>query len=90
MRNYENVKKVLHDFVTNNEIAGASIIIQEGDEVVLKESVGWQDDEKEIPVNEHTIFRLASMTKPVTAAAVMILSDEGKLYQGIDKWTKNQ
>lgn len=80
MRNYENVKKVLHDFVTNNEIAGASIIIQEGDEVVLKESVGWQDDEKEIPVNEHTIFRLASMTKPVTAAAVMILSDEGKLH----------
>lgn len=82
MKNYENVRRVLQDYVANNEIAGASIIIQEGDEVCLKASVGWQDDGKKIPVNEHTIYRLASMTKPITAAAVMILSDEGKLDIG--------
>lgn len=79
MKNYENVKKVLQGYVDNNEIAGASIIIQEGDEIAFKDSVGWQDAEKQIAVDEYTIFMLASMTKPVTAGAIMILSDEGKL-----------
>lgn len=35
----------------------------------------WKDAEKQIAVDEHTIFMLASMTKPVTAAALMMLSD---------------
>ncbi len=79
MKNYDGVKELLQAYVDNNEIAGASIIIQEGDETVLKAGVGWADEEKQKPVNEHTIYRLASMTKPVTAVAVMILSDEGRL-----------
>lgn len=79
MKNYENVKALLQQYVDNNEIAGADIIIREGGRLALMAGVGWQNEAKTIPVDEHTIYRLASMTKPVTAIAIMILSEEGKL-----------
>lgn len=79
MKNYENVRALLQHYVDNNEIAGADIIIREGGSLALSAGVGWQDAAKTIPVNEHTIFRLASMTKPITAIAVMMLDEDGEL-----------
>jgi CubicO group peptidase (beta-lactamase class C family) len=43
------------------------------------ETFGWQDLETKQPITEDTIFRIYSMTKPITSAAVMMLCEEGKL-----------
>ncbi len=43
------------------------------------EAVGYQDLEKKIPMRKDTLFRIASLTKPVTCAAIMILVDEGRI-----------
>src|SRR5207249_3612948 len=42
-------------------------------------NAGWQDVEGKVPVADGTIFRIASMSKPITSVAVMILVDDGKL-----------
>jgi len=41
--------------------------------------VGWRDKERKLPVEQDTIFRLASMTKPITSVAALILVEQGRI-----------
>jgi CubicO group peptidase (beta-lactamase class C family) len=60
-------------------IPGMSVaVVQEG-RVVLARGFGYADIEHEIPATEHTPYRIASLTKPIAAAIVMQLVEEGKL-----------
>jgi CubicO group peptidase (beta-lactamase class C family) len=47
--------------------------------VVLHEAVGWRHEAYRLPMERDTLFRMASNTKPVVAAAVLMLADEGRL-----------
>lgn len=69
----------LNAYVRNGDIAGGSILVRKNGEIVCTEYAGYGDMEKKIPVTADSMFRLASMSKPVAAAAVMLLSQEGKL-----------
>ena len=42
-------------------------------------ATGFQDVESKTPMRENTIFRIASMSKPITSVAIMMLYEEGKL-----------
>ena len=55
--------------------------------IVSKGAFGWRDAENTLPMEENTIFEMASITKMFTAAAVMILVREGKLSLD-DEYTK--
>ena len=70
---------VLEAAVEDGLIAGAVGLIAVDGEVVFREAVGWKDIDEEEPMAEDTIFRIASMTKPITSAAVMMLIEEGRL-----------
>ena len=59
-------------------IGGASILVAQDGEIVYKEHFGFEDM-CEKAVSDRTLFRLASMTKPVTAVATMILVERGLL-----------
>jgi len=65
-------------FVDRREIAGAVTLIARGGRLVDLHTVGWQEVEKKIAISPDTIFRIASMTKPVTSVAVLMLHEEGK------------
>lgn len=66
------IKKTLRNSIDNDYIAGANLmIIKDGKEIFYHED-GWADKEAGIPIKRDSIFRLYSMTKPVTAAGVMI------------------
>lgn len=60
-------------------LTGAVVAIARMGQVAYLEAVGTQDREKRIPMKTDAIFWIASMTKPVTSVAAMILVDEGKL-----------
>ncbi|MDT8717524.1 beta-lactamase family protein [Clostridium sp. 19966] len=89
------IKKTLRASVENNYIAGGNLmIIKEGQEIFYHED-GFADLEKKLPIKRDSIFRLYSMTKPVTAAAVMILLQRGEidLYDSVSQYIpsfKNQ
>lgn len=68
----------LQKYVDNNKLAGISAMVVKDNNVVLKRTFGYADIENKKPVEENTIFRVYSMTKPITAAALMTLYDEGK------------
>ncbi len=73
------VRARMQSFVDQGEIAGAVTVIGRKDVVLSHEAVGYQDLEARRPMPKDALFRIASMTKPVTALGIMILADEGKL-----------
>ncbi len=69
----------LNDYVDSGQLAGISALISNNNEVLFSENFGFQNIENQDPVTENTIFRLASLTKPVVSVAVLQLIEEGKL-----------
>jgi CubicO group peptidase (beta-lactamase class C family) len=66
-------------FLDDDKLAGLITVVARDGKVVHFEAFGSMDTERGKPMAPDTIFRMYSMTKPVTGAAVMILVDEGKL-----------
>jgi CubicO group peptidase (beta-lactamase class C family) len=84
----EPVRKTLREEIDNNGIAGGNLlVIHDGKEILYHED-GFADIEQKLPIKRDTIFRLYSMTKPITAAAVMILMERGRidLYEPVGKF----
>ena len=69
----------LNDGVKNNELPGAVVLIARNGKIVLFESYGFRDKEAKVAMTNDTIFRIASMTKPIVTLAAMMLMEEGKL-----------
>ncbi len=67
-------------FVDRNEAAGIVTLVTRDGKMVDINAVGFQDKESKTPMRTDTIFRIASMTKPITSVAVMMLYEEGKLF----------
>ena len=73
----DRVKKVLEDAVNNREAAGLSVLLKKNGQDVFCTQAGLADIGTGVPLQRDTIFRLYSQTKPVTAAAVMLLLERG-------------
>ena len=78
----EKLKRVgdyVRNEITTGKIPGAVVLIQQHGRPVFFESFGVRDVATKAPMTEDTIFRLYSMSKPVTSVAAMMLVDDGKL-----------
>ena len=62
-----------------DELRGAVLLVARHGDVVLHEALGWRDKDRRLPMEKDTLFHMASNTKPVVAAAVLMLAEEGKL-----------
>ncbi|HZD52693.1 MAG TPA: serine hydrolase domain-containing protein [Woeseiaceae bacterium] len=69
----------LQVLVDERAMPGAVVLIADHDTVVEKVVVGYRDVAESKPMTEDTIFRLYSMSKPITSVAVMILVEDGAL-----------
>src|SRR3954454_24814114 len=65
--------------VDAGELPGAVVAIARNGELAYLQAIGFQDAAKQTPMKNDAIFWIASMTKPVTSVAAMILVDDGKL-----------
>jgi CubicO group peptidase (beta-lactamase class C family) len=75
----ERLHRGMQAFVDRHEAAGIVTLIAREGKVVDVHASGSQDAESRAPMRPDTVFRIASMTKPVTSVAVMMLYEEGKL-----------
>src|SRR5215218_10531304 len=78
MTNGLSIQDALGAAVGAGDLAGAATLAWRGGRVVHTALVGRRDLATNLPVERDTIFRIASMTKPVTAVAALILYDEGR------------
>ncbi|MGJ5045175.1 serine hydrolase domain-containing protein [Bradyrhizobium sp. HKCCYLRH1062] len=78
----------LAEFVDRGELAGIVSLTSRGGEIVHAETIGWRDVETRSPMRPDTLFRIASMTKPITSVAAMMLVEEGRiaLADPISRW----
>ena len=65
--------------VARHELAGAVVLVADKREVLALEAAGWADIGAKKPMTGDTIFWVASQTKPMTAVALMMLVEEGRL-----------
>ena len=75
----QRIDAVVSRAVQEQRIVGAVVMVARDGQIVHKKAFGLADSESRTPVREDTIFRLASMTKPIVSAAAMVLADQGKL-----------
>ena len=78
----ERISDYMRNEVATGKIPGAIVLIQQHGRPVYDETFGVRDVKTRQPITEDTIFRLYSMSKPVTSVAAMMLVEDGKL--GLD------
>jgi CubicO group peptidase (beta-lactamase class C family) len=71
------VRSAMQRFVDEGEIAGAVAVVGDAGGVLAVEAVGLREVEGASPMRPDALFRIASMTKPITGIAVMILVEQG-------------
>lgn len=71
--------KRLHKYVDEGKLPGTYVKIIKDGKVVYDDKYGFIDIDKEKPIEENSLYRIFSMTKPITAVAIMTLYDQGKL-----------
>src|SRR5436190_9149093 len=73
------VGAAMQEAVARKKVAGAVTMVVTKDKVVHLETTGFADVEKKKAMKSDTLFWIASMTKPITGTAILMLQDEGKL-----------
>ena len=84
----EKIQLCLEQAVDNREAAGVSVLVRKDGEDLCYAAAGMADIDSGRPVERDSIFRLYSQSKPITAAAAMILADRGllDLQTGVDEY----
>ncbi len=67
------------NWVANKQLMGAEFMIIKDEKIVLHESVGWSDYERNIPLERNSIFNMRSMSKPFLSTSILMLQEDGKL-----------
>jgi CubicO group peptidase (beta-lactamase class C family) len=70
----------LQPFVDSHTLAGAVTLVASKDKILSLEAVGYADVAAKRAMRADNLFWIASMSKPITAAALMMLVDEGKVH----------
>lgn len=74
----QRIEDHLETYVLDGRLPGWLFVLSRGSRVAYVARRGWRDLEDHRPVEPDTLFRIFSMTKPVTGVAMMILYEEGK------------
>src|SRR5215217_6837610 len=75
----DRISDYIRNEIATEKIPGAILLIQQHGKPVYFESFGVRDTATKLPMTPDTIFRLYSMSKPITSVAIMMLVEEGKL-----------
>lgn len=74
-----HLDSVISELIENDELVGAELNIYHDGANTFQKVYGWSDLNKEIKIKKSDIWAVKSMTKPVTATAILILQDDGLL-----------
>jgi CubicO group peptidase (beta-lactamase class C family) len=86
---FSKTRAFLKKFVDDGQANGAIACVFRRDEIEFETSEGWLDSEHKSSMRRNAIFNIASLSKPITGVAAMILIEQGqlKLEDPIERWT---
>jgi CubicO group peptidase (beta-lactamase class C family) len=84
----ERTRTAMQQFVETGEVAGCVTLAWRHGEIARVDALGHRDSETLAPMTRDTLFRIASMTKPVTSVAALMLVEEGRiaLDDPVSRW----
>ena len=83
-KNPSEMDRFILDGMKEAKVPGLAVSVVKKDKVLWTGAYGWANREQKIPVSDDTLFQVASVSKPVTACAVMQLVEQGKLSLDAD------
>jgi CubicO group peptidase (beta-lactamase class C family) len=75
----ERINRAMQKYVDQGQFAGVIVLVARQGQVAYLQKFGWQEIATNQPMSIDTIFRIYSMTKPITTTAIMMLCEEGKI-----------
>jgi CubicO group peptidase (beta-lactamase class C family) len=75
----KSIVNAVQPFVESHSLAGAVMLVADKDKILSLDAVGFADVGEKKPLRTNSLFWIASQSKPITAAALMMLVDEGKV-----------
>jgi CubicO group peptidase (beta-lactamase class C family) len=84
----ERTRTAMQHFVEAGDVAGCVTLVWRHGEIARVDTLGHSDSESRAPMTRDTLFRIASMTKPVTSVAALMLVEEGRiaLDDPVSRW----
>jgi len=76
----DRIAPVMQSYIDQGKLAGTLTLVARNGKIAYLNAQGMQDKEAGTPMSEDTIFRIYSMSKPVTAVAAMTLWEQGKFH----------
>ena len=76
---FSGVRKLIKEQLATTSIPSISVAVVRRGEIIWEEGFGFADRENHIPANEHTMYYLASVSKTITATAIMVLSERKRI-----------
>lgn len=76
---FEPVREFIAGQMAEGGVTGVAVAISQRGRIVWEQGFGWADKENRVAATEHTLFSLASISKPITATGLMTLVQAGKL-----------
>ena len=79
LKSIRKVNEYIQQQIELKKIAGAVILVSQNDRILMHKSYGYQDIQDNIHMDTSSIFRIYSMTKPLTSLSIMMLVDRGEI-----------
>src|ERR1044071_775068 len=76
---FSKIRSIINDRIDNHQVPSISIAVVKGNKIVWEESFGFADKERKIKATVNTPYYVASVTKTITATALMKLAEEKKI-----------
>jgi CubicO group peptidase (beta-lactamase class C family) len=76
---FEQIRSSLWTKMAERNVPSLAVAVAKGDKILWEEGFGWADREKRIPADAHTMYSLASISKSLTATALMTLVQSGRI-----------
>src|SRR5881409_4243319 len=73
------VRDLIRTRLVDQVIPSLAVAVAREGEILWEEGFGWADRENRVPATEHTMYSLASISKPITATGLMVLKEQGKI-----------
>ena len=75
----QEIQRTIDAYIQNQELAGGALLVRRDEEVLYENTFGYSNIAARQPIARDSLYRLMSMTKPITAVAVMQLAEQGKI-----------
>jgi len=76
---FDSVREFVKRQLTERRLPSISVAVARDGKIIWEEAFGWADTEKRVPATPHTMYSLASISKPITATGLMILKERGRI-----------